>query len=91
MSTLHHQFLSQCTALRDAVVRGAWEEADAIAKALTALIEIEQQQNVSDEASRRAFMRQALELLEEARAHLSPAHASLAKLLSAWQHSKPRG
>lgn len=83
----HRALAAQCEALRDALVRNAWEEAETLAKALLPLIEADRvasAQSALDDDDRRAALLAAQKALAESRHHLDPAYHSLRKLLTAW-------
>ncbi|MEJ5269263.1 hypothetical protein [Hydrogenophilus thermoluteolus] len=86
--TPSHQALAEhCQALREALERNAWEEAETLARKLPLLIEADRKASTApsvDAAERRAALRAAQNALDEAHTHLDPAYQSLRKLLAAW-------
>ncbi|BBD77751.1 hypothetical protein [Hydrogenophilus thermoluteolus] len=88
----HHALAEHCQALREALERNAWEEAETIAKKLPLLIEADRRASSEpsvDAKERRTALLAAQEALNEARTHLDPAYQSLCKLLTAWNVLPP--
>jgi|GEM_PF-944738 len=88
----HQKLAEHCQALREAVERNAWEEAETIAKNLPLLIEADRRASSEpsvDAKERRTALLAAQEALNEARTHLDPAYQSLCKLLTAWNVLPP--
>ncbi|WP_217127054.1 hypothetical protein [Hydrogenophilus thiooxidans] len=90
----YQELAEACQALRDALQRNAWEEAEAIAQKLLPLTAADREASMegADAPARRDALRAAMQALEEARTHINPAYQSLRKLLIAWKAlpSKPR-